>query len=417
MPQSLEVKTVEEAREEFHRHWKPSRENEVVPVSEAEGLVLSKDAKSAVDLPPFDRSVYDGFAVRAEDTFGAEEDNPVTLRFVGSIMAGQKPDIDIGKGECVEISTGAPMPEDADAVVMVEETSRHEDEVQVRRAVSPRENIKERGSELKKGELIAQKGRKITPRIYGALLASGVQEVEVTSKPRIGVFSSGEELVNTDSDLEIGEIYDVNGPTITSAAKNCGTISEYLGIIRDNRDEIKKKIEESLEEFDALITSGGTSAGSSDLIPKVIDEVGEPGIVIHGLAQKPGKPTYLALIDDKPIFGLPGYPVSAHMVFDQLVEPLLREMSGHPKTGRREIRASLTRKMNSARGRRELVPVRVRRDDGQSWGDPIRKGSGAITSLSEADGYFEIPRNREIVDKGEEVTIRLFDDSLTHYRK
>ncbi|KXA91664.1 hypothetical protein AKJ65_08275 [candidate division MSBL1 archaeon SCGC-AAA259E19] len=408
MVEGLEVKTLEEARVEFFKNWKPVLRAEKIPTKKAEGRILGEDVKSDIDLPPFDRSVYDGFAVHARDTFDAREDSPVKLRSVGKVLTGQKPDVEVGSGECVEISTGAPVPEDTDSVVMMEDTSSSGEVVEVRRAVSPGENIERKGSELRRGDEIAGEGMKIDPRTYGSLLACGVTDVEVVTLPRVGVLSSGEELVDTDSELRMGEIYDVNGPTISQAAEKCGVKSSYLGIISDDYSSIERRITEFLNEFDAIITSGGTSAGPSDLIPQVVDNLGEPGVVVHGLAQKPGKPTFLAVVDDKPIFGLPGYPVSAYMVFDQLVAPYLREMTARSMPDREEIKAKLTRKMPSARGRRELVPVSLREEDGENLAIPLRKGSGAVTSLSKADGYFEVPIRKELVKENEDVPVRLF---------
>ncbi len=413
MEKNLEIITLEEAKEKLSQHWQPSKKTENIPLESCEGKILGKDVKSNVDLPPFDRSVYDGYALNASETFEAEENDPIKLKCVGKVLAGQKPDVNVGENECVEISTGAPVPEDVNAVVMVEDTSSSGDKVRVRRSVSPYENIKEKGSEIERGEVIVRKGRKITPQIYGGLFACGVRKVPIIARPRVGVISSGEELVDIDSELDIGEIYDVNGPTITSAAKICGADSSYLGIVEDDRSAIKSNIKENLENFDALITTGGTSAGSSDLIPDTIDELGEPGIIVHGLAQKPGKPTFLAVIDDKPIFGLPGYPVSAYMVFDQLVSPYLHEMSGAPARERRKFQAELNRKMLSARGRRELVPVRLEKKEDKNLAISLRKGSGAITSLSRANGYFVVPQSKELIEEGETVTVKVFENQYS----
>lgn len=410
MVEGLEVKTLEEACDKFSKYWQPSQRTVDIPLREAEGRILSRNIESDLDLPPFDRSVYDGLAVHADETFNAKVDDPVKLRCVGKVLAGQKPDVEVREGECVRISTGAPIPESTDAVVMVENTSSSGDEIKIRRPVSPGENIKKKGSELEKGDIIAGEGRKITPQIYGALFACGVRKVQVVARPHVGVISSGEELVNINSELEMGEIYDVNGPTIMSAAKKCGAKPSYLGVIEDTYSDIKEKIEEALNKFDVLVTSGGTSAGSSDLIPDVINKLGDPGVIVHGLAQKPGKPTFIAILDDKPIFGLPGYPVSAYMVFDQLVAPYLREMTGQPAPQKEKIQARLTRKMLSARGRREFILVNLKGEDGEILAAPLRKGSGAITSLSQADGYFEVPLSKELMNEGEVVSVRSFDD-------
>lgn len=407
MHKPLEVRTLEEARSEFSKYWEPSPREETISLLSSRGRILAEEVRTNLDLPPFDRAIYDGFAVRAEDTFGAEEDDPVELRCVGEILAGQPPELEIGENQCVEISTGAPIPRGANAVVMVEDTTSLNDGVEVRSPVSPGENIADKGLEMKSGDIIVGAGERITPQIYASLLACGVTEVSVFTKPKVGVISSGEELVDIHSELEMGQIYDVNGPAISSAVEDCGADSTYLGIMRDDYAAIEEKIRDGLKEFDVLITSGGTSAGSGDLIPSVIDGLEGEGVVVHGLAQKPGKPTFLALVEDKPIFGLPGYPVSAFMIFDQLVAPYLRAMASEPEPERREVEARLTKKILSARGRRELVPARIRWGE-EALAEPLREGSGAITSLAQADGYFIVPLGQEIVDEDEKVVVRLF---------
>ncbi|KXA92371.1 hypothetical protein AKJ41_03710 [candidate division MSBL1 archaeon SCGC-AAA259O05] len=399
---------MQEARLEFSKYWEPSRLIEKVSLREASGRILAEDVKSKIDLPPFDRSIYDGYAVKAEDTFGAEEDDPVTLQLKGKILAGQKPDIGIDSNECVEISTGAPMPDSADAVVMVEDTSIDDGKVKVRSAVSLKENVSEKGSELQKGDNVATAGTELSPQVYGSLLACGIEYVKVYRKPQVGIISIGEELVDVGSELELGEIYDVNGPTLTKAVEDCGCLSFYQGILHDDIEEMEKEIENSLADFDVVITSGGTSAGSSDFLPEVLENLGDPGIIVHGLAQKPGKPTVMAIVKNKPIFGLPGYPVSALMVFYQVVAPYLREMSGKPALERKMVEARLPRKITSEAGRKELVPVSLSEEDGNKIATSLRRGSGAITSLSKSDGYFVVPLNIEIIDSDEIVDVELF---------
>ncbi|KXA89852.1 hypothetical protein AKJ37_04510 [candidate division MSBL1 archaeon SCGC-AAA259I09] len=410
MKKPLTVKTLEEAKSEFSKYWEPSVKKEMISIDDAAGRVLAESVESKIDLPPFDRSVYDGFAVKAEDTFGAEEDDPEELVLKGAIHAGEKPKVRVDEGTCVEIATGALLPEGANAVVMVEDTTEIDENIQIRRAVSPGENISKKGTEIQEGEIIAEEKQKITPQIHGALSAVGIQEVKVVKKPHIAVISTGEELIEPNQELGPGQIYDVNGKTICDAVNLCGCEASYLGIVKDDISKIKKLIKNALTSYEVVITSGGSSAGSKDIVPEVIDSLGKPGVIVHGLAQKPGKPTVVSVIDGKPVFGLPGYPVSALMVFDQLVAPYLREMTAVSESDKKDVQAKLSRKILSARGRRELSPVKVFEKEGELVAQPLLKGSGAITSLVKADGYIEISLGREILEKNELVKVRLFGE-------
>ncbi|MFW5913394.1 MAG: gephyrin-like molybdotransferase Glp [Candidatus Hadarchaeota archaeon] len=409
MKKHLKIRTLKEVQSILSSHWEPETKAESISLLEAGGRILAEDVKSSVDLPPFDRSVYDGYAVRGKDTFGAEEENPVKLRLKGRVLAGQRPEVKVGSEECVEISTGAPMPEGADAVVMVEDTSLDDSgNIMVRRSVSPGENVSPKGSEIDENSNVARRGTRLTPQTYGSLLACGIDRVSVYKRPEVAVISIGEELVNVNSSLDIGQIYDVNGPTLSQAVIECGCQPSYQGILRDETKTMEEGIKKALDNYDAVLTSGGTSAGASDLLPEVIDGLGDPGIVVHGLAQKPGKPFLMAVVGDKPVFGLPGYPVSALMVFYKVVAPYLREMSGEPDPSSRILKAEISRKIVSEPGRAELVPVRVANEGGKEVAVPVREGSGAITSLSRADGFFEIPLEGEIVEAGELVEVELF---------
>lgn len=407
MHEPLRAVTIQDARTKLEEYWQPRRRAELCPLDGAGGLVLAEEVNSKIDLPPFDRSDYDGFAVCAADTFGAEEDSPVELSRVGEIEAGQDPDLELDKGKCAEIATGAPIPYGADAVVMIEDTTLSDDMVEVRRAVSPGENVSERGSELEEGGKIASSGERISPQILGALNASGVDKVKVYSSPMVAIISTGRELVEAGKEIHPGQVYDVNGPAISQAVRISGAEPFYKGIVQDIPKEIGEQVKEASADYDVTIISGGSSKGPKDLVPATVDELGHPGLIVHGLAQKPGKPTFLAVIDGSPVFGLPGYPVSALMVFDQLVAPYLRFMSGLPERERKRVRARLSRRVLSARGRRELVPVTVEEKD-VLLARPLRTGSGAITSLAKADGYLAIPLGKEILEEGSEVWVNLF---------
>lgn len=405
----LKVVQLQDARDKLEEYWTPEIKNMTIPIEDAFNRILLKDVKSEIDLPPFNRSTVDGYAIKASDSFGAEEDDPVKLVRVGEIHAGDDSIIQVRKSECIEISTGAVMPNGANAVVMIENISEVSEYIKIRSPVSPGENVSEKGSEIKKGETIAFAKQKISPQIHGALHAAGIQMVNVIRKPKVAVISSGKEIIKSGEKLRPGEIYDVNGPTISDSVKACGGKNTQMGIIPDNTSEIREILRRAVLKHDLIITSGGSSAGKRDILPEAIDELGKPGVLIHGIAQKPGKPTLIAVVNDKPIFGLPGYPVSALMIYDQLVSPYIRKLSGVPEPRLRSVQAKLKRKIISARGRRELVPVRLIREDKDLLVSPLPRYSGAITSLSKASGYIDVPLSREILERDELVTIKLFE--------
>jgi molybdenum cofactor synthesis domain-containing protein len=324
------------------------------------------------------------------------------------VRAGEWPKFKISRGQCAEIDTGAPMPRGANAVVMLEHSTASAKVVRIFRAVAPGENIAERGSEIKRGTKVLKAGKMVTPQALGTIAAIGRKRVKVYSPPKVAVVSSGVELVGAGSTLKLGKIYDVNGPAICRAVKLCGGEASYLGIARDEPRSLATLLKRGLATCDVIVLSGGSSAGAGDVAPSVVDGLGDPGVLVHGLALRPGKPTFVAVVRGKPIFGLPGYPVSALMVFNQLVASYLRRLSGLPPAERARVRAKLASKILSARGRRELVPVKLVRRGREVYVKPLLKGSGAITALSLADGYMDVPLEREIVRKGEVVEVNLF---------
>jgi molybdenum cofactor synthesis domain-containing protein len=399
--------TLEDARSRLEEHWRLQPQVIGVTLEEAAGRVLAEDVKSEIDIPPFDRAAYDGYAVRASDAFGASEDAPVKLTRRGELRAGERPELKVAEQECVEIATGALIPEGADAVVMVEYANVDGDVVDIYRPVAPGENVTRKGSEVRRNSKILEAGRVITPPVIGTLAAAGVERVKVYASPSVAVISSGDELVKPGSSLNPGQVYDVNGLTICDAVRRSGAKPTYLGVVKDDFSEVREVIERGLSKHDVVIISGGSSMGAGDVVPEAVAGLGDPGVLVHGLAQKPGKPTLVAVAQGKPIFCLPGYPVSALMVFDQLVAPYLRQLLGLPSQRRETLRTKLATKILSARGRRELIPVRLRREDKGLLAHPIRKGSGAITSLVEADGYINVSEEEEIVDEGTEVEVML----------
>jgi molybdenum cofactor synthesis domain-containing protein len=410
MSRFLRVMTLEEASGELKKHWRPQPEAISTPIDKAGGLVLAKDVVSRLDVPPFDRAAMDGYAIRAIDIFAAGEDHPIRLEPVGRVLAGDRPRIFVHAGECLEIATGAPLPRGADAVVMVEHAMARKKTVDVYRAVAPGENVAKRASEIRHGATVLRAGKRLTPPSIGTLAAIGAKTVKVYKRPLVAVISSGAELRPPGSRLGPGQVHDVNGPTLCRAVKQCGGEAEYLGITPDNPSQISRLTKKGLSSSDVVVISGGSSAGSGDIVPSVVDSLGKPGVIVHGLALKPGKPTFVAVVRRKPVFGLPGYPVSALIVFDQLVAPYLRSVAALPPIERKIVQATLSTKILSAKGRREFVPVQLVRESKGLDARPILKGSGAISALSAADGYVEVPLEVEIVNEGEFVKVVLFGD-------
>ena len=376
-------------------------EIETVLLSEALGRVLAEDVTSPINVPPFDRATVDGYAVRAEDTFMASESEPVKLKVVGEINAGDTPAVELKPGESVYISTGAPLPKNADAVIQFEDVEGEGDEVVIYKPAYPGLGVMKAGADIPKGKTVLKRGAKLTFKETALLSAVGFSEVKVFRKPRVAVISTGNEVVLPGEELKPGQIYDINGRAITDAVRELGGEALFLGIARDDRESLKELIEKGIECCDIVILSGGASGGIRDLTSSIIEELGE--VKVHGIAIQPGKPTIIGLINGKPVFGLPGYPTSCLTNFTLLVAPLLRKLIGREGEVRK-VKKRLAHKVFSVKGRRQFLPVRV--EGGKAV--PILKGSGAVTSFIDADGFTEVPENTEILEAEEEVEVTFF---------
>ena len=410
-----QLQSLEDAESIFWGAYKPSeQQTETISISDALGRVLAEDIFSKVDVPGFDRAAMDGFAVIAESTFGINEQNPLTLKVLGELEAGNDAAYSISSGEAFEIATGAPIPKGADAVVMVEYTKRTGQSVAIYRSVTPGENITGAGSDIMTGELILRKYQLITPREIGLLAAAGLAEVQMYRKPRVAIFSSGNELINPGDRFSFGRIYDTNGPAVAASVTECGGEPRFLGILPDEYLEVKRQLEAALRDADIVISSGSTSSGPGDLFYRVVDDLGAPGVLVHGLTLKPGKPALLGIVRGKPIFGLPGYPTSALMIFHVLVAPIIRRLANMTESQPDNVSATVPLKFFKARGRRELLPVQLlTRPDGELIAYPMQSGSGAISSFSLADGFVDLPETQEYVDEGEKVQVQLFGKGLS----
>lgn len=402
----LKIKECDEAQDIiqdlFDKYCKP--ESEEIDCEDAYGRVLFNDVYSRMDFPPFDKALKDGFAILSEDSYGASEESPNTLEIIDFLEAGSITDKVVEKGKCVEISTGAAMPEGANAVVMVEYSEKFDDKVNLLTTATPSQDVAKKGSDIEEGNLILKKGDVLNPGKIGVLLSQGFKTIEVYKKPTVGVISSGNEITMQGEDLPFGKIYDVNGNMIKNDAVSCGADAKFLGVVRDNYDQVKEKIQESLKDVDILLCSGGTSAGLGDVIKHVLDELGE--VHIHGISVQPGKPTIVGVIDEKLVIGLPGNPVSALMIFNAFVAPPLTNLSGIKRDFEKKVvKGVMTRRIHSPVGRMQYQLVKV---DGSDV-HPIFKDSGAIFSLSTADGYVKVEKSVELLDEGEEVEVYLFN--------
>ncbi len=403
--------SLEEARQTIQKHFKPKPLGvEEIQLLEANNRVLAGDVTADLHIPPFDRSTVDGYAVRAEDTFGAEENKPIKLKLCGMVNVGEKPKIAVNLGEAAEIVTGAPIPKGANAVVMVEHTERKNNEVYIYNAVAKDENIMKTGADIRKGETVLKNGQLLGSREIGVLAALGKAKAKVYKVPRVAVLSTGVEITEPDSVLPSGKIYDINAYSLSTAVSESGGKPVYLGVFPDDKDEIQKVLRQALASADMIITSGGVSVGPKDIMPQTLNFLGKPGVIVCGIATKPGKPTTVALIDGKLVFSLPGHPTSALLIFHLLARPIIQQVAGRKAEEALTIKALAAMRMFPAKGRRTFVMVKLKRDKSQRlFAEPVSSGlSGAITTLAKADGFVEIAENQQFIDANDEVTVYLF---------
>lgn len=407
--------TFDEAKKAISLHLKPEPlGTEEISLLEAYNRVLTEDMASALDIPPFNRSTVDGYAVKAEDTFGAEENQPIKLKVCGVVNVGEPSKINVVKGEAAEIVTGAPVPEGADAVVMIEDTDRENDELSVYSAVTREENVMKKGTDIKKGETVLKAGQVLGSREIGVLAALGIAKVKVHMVPSVAVLSTGAEVTEPGKKLPLGKIYDINAYSLSAAVLESGGKPVYLGVVPDDKIELRKALEHALAYADMVITSGGVSVGPRDITPQIVDSLGKPGLIVCGIAVKPGKPTTIALIGKKPVFSLPGHPTSALLMFHLLARPVIQLLSGRPAGEATTVKAVASARMFSAKGRRTFVMVKLKRDKSNRLiAEPVETGaSGAITTLAKADGFVEIAENQQFVDTDEEITVALLKDGM-----
>lgn len=375
-----------------------------VPLISALGRVLAQEIVAFTDLPRTDRSAVDGYAVNADDTAGATQSKPRILKIIDTGTTGRR--------QAKQVWTGKPIPKHANAVVMLENTKLVKDKIEVGSSMTPWENVSKKGEDIRKGETAIRAGTRLKPQHLGLAAALGVGAVEVHKKPRIAILATGNELAELGSRLRRGQVLDVNRLVLTALCNELGVDTLDLGIAKDDVDEISRKIMLGLKKADAIITSGGTSVGGRDLVPEAINRTGKPGVIIHGVAIRPGMPTALAVVKGKPIIILPGNPVAAMLGFEVFGRPLVSRMLGLKQTeSRHKLKARVTRRIATTLGRRNFVRVRVFSQNDEFLAEPISaRGSSLISTMTKANGYVIVPENVEGLEEGEIITVQMFDN-------
>lgn len=381
---------------------------EQVPLADALGRVLARDLAADYDIPGFDRATMDGFAVQAASTYGASEANPAYLAVVGSVSMGQTPDVTVGPGQAARIATGGMLPSGADSVVMVEHTGAvDETTIEVYRSVAPLQYVVGRDEDAAAGQILLRRGSRLRPQELGVLAACGETMVDVVCRPRVGIISSGDEVVPIQAPCGPGQIRDINSHTLAGLVVQAGGLPRLYGIVPDRYEDLLTTCRKAICESDMVLVSGGSSVGTRDLTVEVLAALAESRILVHGVSIRPGKPTILARCGQKPFWGLPGHVTSAMVVFMVLVRPMLDRMGGATPRERVRVPARLTRNLASVQGRVDFVRVRlIRRQDG-CWAEPILGASGLIRTMVEADGLVAVELNSEGLDQGSQVDVLL----------
>ncbi|MDD5636156.1 MAG: molybdopterin molybdotransferase MoeA [Atribacterota bacterium] len=414
----FKVITIEESikifRESFDFDTFFQNRTQKIELNQAFTRVLAEDIVSRENIPGFNRSTMDGYAVKASDTFGASDSLPAYLDLIGEIKMSEKPSCVLKNGQAVRISTGGMLPEGANSVVMLEYTENISSSmIEISRSVAPWENVLREDEDIKSNEKVLEKGYCLRPQDIGLLAALGWESINVYKKPKIAIISTGDEIVPINQKPEPGQVRNINTFMLGAAINQLGCIPHYAGIVKDNEKVLTNELQSFKEnpEIDLVLISGGSSVGVRDYTLKVLDSLGSPGVLVHGLALKPGKPTIISLNDGKLFIGLPGHPVSAMMVFENVVKKIIYELKGeifhfeYEKT----IDALLDSNVFSDAGREEYVRVVLKNRHGQLWAIPVLGKSGMISSLAAADGYITIRLNQEGLYQGEKVTVTLFE--------
>ena len=398
-----DLSTVIEYRIKF-----PQVGTEQIALVETVGRVLAEDIVADVDLPDFPRSIVDGYALQGASTFGASDGNPAFLAVTGSVAMGESPQVNVGPGEAVRIATGGMLPQGANSVVMIEHTETIDDStIEVYRSVAPGQNMIAIGEDIKNQSRMLKPGQVIRPQEAGLLAALGKQQVTVFKRPVIGIISTGDEIIPIDTTPSLGQIRDINTYTLMGLIQEAGAQAISFGIVRDDFETLLEKCRLALDQCDMILISGGSSVGARDFTVDVLTALKDAKILVHGISISPGKPTILAKVQNKAFWGMPGHVVSSMIVFSRVVRPFVEHFSGKIREQEKEDRlnARLSRNVASRQGRIDFIRVRLRREEGQLWADPVLGKSGLISTMVFADGLLEIDINTEGLDKGTEVEI------------
>lgn len=402
------VKTIQETLEIIQDEFKPLRQIERVSLDQSYGRMLATDIVANQDIPPFHRSSVDGYAVRARDTFGASESMPVPLALVEEIKMGIQPEFSIIANQASYIPTGGQLPEGSDAVVMIEYAEEFNDGfVYIQKSIAPGNNVIYQGDDLKQGKIVLSKNTTLNAQDVGILAALGIGEVDVYARLRVAIVSTGDEIVEIDAIPVGAQVRDVNAYVILGEARRLGCDAHRIGIVKDDADLIYATLNQAIKENDLVILSGGSSVGMKDNSVEVLNRLGEPGVLVHGIAVKPGKPTLIAKAQGKAILGLPGHPASAFVIFRIFGKAMIEALTGN-KFKEPHITARLSTNIPSNHGRAEYIPIRLEKKEGEWIAHPLFGKSGMISLLSLADGYLCIERESEGYDRDRQVDVVLY---------
>lgn len=379
----------------------PITRTQEVEVQKAQERVLASDIKAEIAVPSFSRAAMDGYAVIASDTFGAGQFDPKVLRLVGAIHAGEVSNVEIVPGQCMEIATGAKIPQGSDSVVMIEDTEREDDQIKIFKPVYPEANMSLAGSDIPKGEVVLKDGELLTPSKIGVLTSLGLDSVKVYEKPKVAIIPTGNEVAEVGGTLKEGQVYNSNSYALAAIVLENGGQPQRMGIVEDTVESLESALKEALEN-DLIVLSGGSSVGERDVLVDVVGNLGK--ILFHGVQVKPGKPLLLGQVEEKLVLGTPGYPTACLIDGYVFMAPMIRKIARLPPQEKKKVSTKLSRRVVSTLGRQQFLTVKLKEGEAH----PVFKESGAITSMAEAHGYIEIPANVDLLEKGDSVEVVLF---------
>ncbi|MCB9150553.1 MAG: molybdopterin molybdotransferase MoeA [Caldilineaceae bacterium] len=409
MSEFFTVRTPAEAHGLLHQHFAATVRTEHIATADALDRVLAQTITSPQDLPNFVRSTVDGYAVNAADTYGASPGLPAWLTVVGEVPMGQSSTIELHIGDAALVHTGGMLPLGATAVVMVENTQMVDAQsIEVLKPVAAGENLVQIGEDVRTGEPVLAPGRAIRPQDIGALLALGITEITVAQPPRVAILSTGDEVVPPAQAPQPGQVRDINSYTLAALTRRAGGEPILGGIAPDDRAALDEMARQALAQADMLVLSAGSSVSYRDMSVEIIDGLGQPGVLVHGVSVRPGKPTIVAVCNGKPVFGLPGNPVSAMVIFDLLVAPTIQQMLGALTAPQKQVQARLARNVASAAGREDYVQVRLEQRENELWAVPVFGKSNLIYTLVHAQGCIKIPLDAGGIYENEWVTVFLY---------